>query len=69
MNLIPRVLAMILIILCIEFMIKLKKSEGKLMDEVRKPLMIRIVIITILGAVIHIINIIDVILNEANMQF
>lgn len=55
------VLLLILVILGIEFMLKLKKSEGKLINKVRNPLMIRlniIIALTIILAITTIINII-----------
>ena len=57
------ILLMILVILGIEFMIKLKKSEGKLIDEVRKPLMIRLNIIIVLTVALSITTIINIILK------
>ncbi len=57
------VLLVVLIVLGIEFMIKLKKSEGKLIEDVRKPLINRLNIIIILTVALSIVTIINVILR------
>ena len=52
-------LFILLTVLGIEFIIKLKKSEGKLIEDVRKTLMIRLNIMTgiiVVMAIIYIIN-------------
>ena len=63
LGIISIILLLILVILGIEFMIKLKKSEGKLIDEVRKPLMIRLNIIIVLTVALSITTIINIILK------
>ncbi len=63
LGIISIILLLILVILGIEFMIKLKKSEGKLIDEVRKPLMIRLNIIIVLTIALSITTIINIILK------
>ena len=63
LGIISIILLLILVILGIEFMIKLKKSEGKLIDEVRKPLMIRLNIIIVLTITLSITTIINIILK------
>jgi len=57
------VLLVVLIVLGIELMIKLKKSEGKLIEDVRKPLINRLNIIIILTVALSIVTIINVILR------
>ena len=55
------ILLVLLVIFGIEFMLKLKKVEGKLISDVKKPLMIRldiIILLTISLAITTIINII-----------
>ena len=44
-------------------MVKLKKSEGKLIEDVRKPLINRLNIIIILNVALSIVTIINVILR------
>ena len=56
-------LLLILVILGIEFIIKLKKSEGKLIDEIRKTLTIRLNIIIVLTFALSITMIINIILK------
>ncbi len=57
------VLLVVLIVLGIELMIKFKKSEGKLIEDVRKPLINRLNIIIILTVALSIVTIINVILR------
>ena len=57
------ILLVVLIVLGIELMVKLKKSEGKLIEDVRKPLINRLNIIIILTVALSIVTIINVILR------
>lgn len=58
-------LVIMLLIIGIETIIKLKKSEGNLLDDVRKSLIIRLDIIMILTIVISIITtIITILINK-----
>lgn len=63
LGIISIILLLILVILGIEFMMKLKKSEGKLIDEVRKALLIRLNIIIVLTVTLSITTIINIILK------
>lgn len=58
------VLILALIIFGIEFMMKLNKSEGKLIDEVKKSLIIRINIITVLIIILSVISIINIVIRN-----
>ncbi len=57
------IISFITAILAIELAVKYKRSEGKLLDEVRKPLMNRIIIIIVLNTIMWILNIIYTILK------
>ena len=56
-------LFLILVALGIEFVIKLKKCEGKLIEDVRKTLMIRLNIMTAITIAMAIVFIANVILK------
>ena len=58
------ILLLCLVILGIEFMITLKKNEEKLIEDVRKSLMIRLNIIIILTVVLSITTIISIIIKS-----
>ena len=64
LNIIVIILIAILLIIGIETFIKLKKSENKTIDEVRKPLLIRINILMIVTVMLSIASIICVILKK-----
>lgn len=57
------VLIIIITIFGIETIIKFKKSEGKLIDEIRQPLVVRINILMVLIVIISIITIINIVLK------
>ena len=60
LKIVDLVFIIILAIVGIETFIKIKKSEGKKIEEVRKPLLTRINIIIILTILISILTIINV---------
>ncbi len=64
LNIMVIILIAILLIIGIETFIKLKKSENKTIDEVRKPLLIRINILMIVTVMLSIASIICVILKK-----
>lgn len=55
------ILIVCLLVIGIDTIIKLKNSEGKLIDDVRKPLLIRIDIIIILTIIISLLTILNII--------
>ena len=55
------ILVLFLVALSIEFIIKFKKSEDKLIDEVRKSLIIRLDIITVITVILSIIVIANIV--------
>lgn len=57
------VLIIIITIFGIETIIKFKNSEGKLIDEIRQPLVVRINILMVLIVMTSIITIINIVLN------
>lgn len=57
------ILIILLIIIGIETLLKVKNSEGKLIEDVRKPLIIRIDIIMILTIIIAILLILNIIIK------
>lgn len=64
LNIMVIILIAILLIIGIETFIKLKKNENKTIDEVRKPLLIRINILMIVTVMLSIASIICVILKK-----
>lgn len=58
------ILILFLVIFGIEFMIKLNQSEGKLIDEVKKSLIIRIDIIIVLTVILSIVSIINIVIRN-----
>ena len=63
------ILIVIFLIIGIETIIKLKNSEGKLMKDVRKPLLIRIDIIVVLTIIISILTIVNVFNAKPNNEY
>lgn len=61
LGIISIILLLILVVLGVEFIVKFKKSEGKLIDAVRSPLMVILNIIIVLTIVLSIITIINII--------
>ena len=58
------ILVILLIVMWFETMFKLKKSEGKLLEKVRKPLLVRIDIIIVLIVLVSIVGFIRIIMRS-----
>lgn len=58
------ILVILLIVMWFETMIKLKKSEGKLLEKVRKPLLVRIDIIIVLIVLVFIVGFIRIVMRS-----
>lgn len=57
------ILILALLVIGVETIIKIKKSEGKLIEDVRKSLLIRIDIIIVLIIGISVLTIVNIVIN------
>ena len=58
------ILTIILAIIGIETIIFIKKSEGKLIDDIRKKLLVRIDILMVLTVIMGIMTIVKILMNH-----
>jgi len=59
------ILIILLLVIGTETIIKFKKNEGKLIENIKKPLLIRINIIMTLTIIIAITTIINILINKS----
>ena len=58
------ILIVLLLVIGIETIIKFKKSDGKLIEEIREPLITRINIIMVLTVIIAVITIVNILIGK-----
>ena len=59
------ILTIILLLIGLDTIIEFKKNEGKLIEDIKKPLLIRIDIIMVLTIIIAIITIVNILINKS----